>query len=569
MKLPQSLAFALVLVTLAVAPACSKPDPAADGGAPGASALPPVPAPRGLLADLYLPAPDASWSKARAVVGGPMAFLPQTFGGLVATLLGLPITVAGEIDGAIPTLGAVVDSGGEGPPHGAVGIHVRAGERFLDQLTKGDAARFKGRADPPSSIVLLDPIGADVARGPVALGVLGNYLLVAKTESDLLAVGPYVARTMPAAPPPKNDLTVDVPRAAMAGPVRAWVAKATAFLRAEPGDTSAGYVTAPLLTALDVVADSSALRLTVALDKEVVRARATITPNEGTGSSQAALAALSTGDAKSILDLPAGSVGALLLRESATSRTASATRQTEALAALGGKMPAADREAIAATLKSLAEARGDWMLGGLSWDSSGPAACFRAAVSDPDKLGKAMKDLVELMKRPSIKAELAELGLSITAGKTKVEGMSSDIQRLRFERVQPKDAKTQPVPGMPTSIDMLYTVTKDAMLVAVGLDAKQALVTLAAAPGKDDLSKNPLVTAAVESLGNEVALAFVLEPLRLVARRAGKPDVADSAPVVVAFGRGAPEEPAPRPLWLRVDVANTAVREIVKYRGAF
>ena len=41
------------------------------------------------------------------------------------------------------------------------------------------------------------------------LGLLGNYLLVSTKKEDLLALGPYVARTMPTLPVPKEDVTLE------------------------------------------------------------------------------------------------------------------------------------------------------------------------------------------------------------------------------------------------------------------------------------------------------------------------------------------------------------------------
>ncbi len=91
----------------AIGPAgCSSSSSGPDGGTAEAP-LTPVPAPEGLLATGFVPTPDATWARARAAIGGPSAFFPQSFGGLAATGLGLPITVAGEIDGDVPVLAAL------------------------------------------------------------------------------------------------------------------------------------------------------------------------------------------------------------------------------------------------------------------------------------------------------------------------------------------------------------------------------------------------------------------------------------------------------------------------------
>src|SRR4028118_190701 len=88
------LARAIALGALVAAPAlvlvagCSDQEKPADSSPPPvATVLSPVPAPAGLAAELYLPSPAAAWKKARALIGGPMVFLPASFGGLVTSLL--------------------------------------------------------------------------------------------------------------------------------------------------------------------------------------------------------------------------------------------------------------------------------------------------------------------------------------------------------------------------------------------------------------------------------------------------------------------------------------------------
>jgi len=145
-----------------------------------------VPAPEGLVGDLFLPSPETTWTRVRAIAGVSAAILPQSFGGIAATLLKLPLLAAGDIDGGVPVVGAVVKQG-TAPAFGAVGIHVKAGDRFVDQLTRGPEARFVAKLDEASRVTLLTPKQAGSSEeGAIALGVLGNYLLVAeKLEGEL------------------------------------------------------------------------------------------------------------------------------------------------------------------------------------------------------------------------------------------------------------------------------------------------------------------------------------------------------------------------------------------------
>src|SRR5262245_26616699 len=107
--LPSRLLWGLTLgIALAMPAGCSRPSGATDGGAP-MSASATVPAPEKMVAEIFLPAPEKTWGKARTVLGGSAMFLPAGFGAFVTSLLGLPITVAQEIDGAVPVVGVVVD----------------------------------------------------------------------------------------------------------------------------------------------------------------------------------------------------------------------------------------------------------------------------------------------------------------------------------------------------------------------------------------------------------------------------------------------------------------------------
>ena len=538
--------------------------------------LSPIPAPTGHLADLFLPAPDATWTKARALVGGPAAFFPQSFGAFAATALKLPVAVAAEIDGAVPVLGAALKRGAE-PAQVAVGIHVKAGGRFLDQLTKGPESRFAGKLDEASRITLLtlksETPGADPG---VVMGVLGNYLLVAFHAADLIAAGPYIVRTLPSRPAPKEDLVVEMPEAALSGPVLVEAQRSWVSTRQDLDKLGAPIlpVAGTVDMLLGVLADSKQARLALDLEATAVHARVTMTPKAGDGAASRALADMAVGDLAPILDLPGSSLLGMVWREPAAVRAASIPAQADAMVKrLGPDTKAEDKEAITAALRAENEARGDWVALGMSLDPTGPNAMVRAPLVDADKMGAALKQLVALSKLASVKAQLKEAALDVTTGKTVIENLPGDVQRVRFERVQAKAAKddkakpASPLPegGIPTSIDLLYLVAKDTLFGAAGYDPKEALRSLVKAPGDTSLGSNPAIKAALAGLGADASFALVVDPLRIIAVRAGKSAPPESAPVVVAIGKTA----APSVMWGRVDVAAIVVQELVKHRGAF
>src|SRR5512139_509852 len=181
-RFARGLLFAVALALPALGAGCKDEPPPPQKVAP----LEPIPAPAGLLADVFVPNPDEAWAKARVTVGGPALFLPSNASNLAVTLLGLPLAVSAEIDGNVPLVGALVERAGGGRPRAAIGIHVRDAGKIEGLLVKGENARFQLRVDEKTSITLLE--SKDGGARPLALGLLGNYLLVAQDTADLLDV---------------------------------------------------------------------------------------------------------------------------------------------------------------------------------------------------------------------------------------------------------------------------------------------------------------------------------------------------------------------------------------------
>lgn len=564
-----------------VAPSGCQKTAATDAGADAAVAqdLSPVPAPEGLLGDLFLPAPEATWTKARALIGGPAAFMPQGFGALAATLLKLPITVAGEIDGAVPVLGAAIKQHESAPAFGAIGIHVRAGDRLIDQLTRGAEARFVADVDEASQITVITPKQAPEGGGAFLLGVLGNYLLVAENLRGLQAAGPYVARTLPTRTPPKEDVAFEIPQAALSGPI---LENARAqWARAKSGIDSASLPIMPFAatmgTALDALADAKLARLTLELDASAAHARASLSPKPGEGAASKAIREMVVGDARPLLDLPASTQIGVLWRDSAAARAAEVPAQASTLAMLLNErlVSVEDKATITTVLRAEGEARGDWVTLGLALDPLGVSATARVGVADEEKMRKSLKQLTDLAKLSSVKASLKEDSLAISAGKIVVENLPGEVQRVRFERTdkadkgakakdpQPRDSAS--AESTPSSIDLLYLVTHDVLFAAMGSEPKEALRTLVKAAGDANLASIAEVKGGLEALGGEASFVLVADPLRLIAARVGKSAPAQRAPVVFAVGTTG----AAGTLFGRLDVSAITIQELVKHRDMF
>jgi hypothetical protein len=566
------------------------------------SSLEPVPAPAGLLADVFVPNPDVAWGKIRAAVAGPALFLPSTTGALAATLCGLPFIAAGEIDGNVPVVGALVERPEGGKPRVALGLHVRSPDKLVDLVTKGENVRLKSRVDEKTSILLLEP--KEGGERAVALGILGNYLLVSQSLADLLEVGPYVARTLPSAKMGKDDVTFEIPGEALGGPISKGLRTSWDSLRPKPragkASDAAAAVPSPLGGLIDslvsILGELDRGRVTMNFDERAAHVRLAGTPREGsTGAGSAA--AMTMGDPKRLLELPADTEIALFMHDSATARAADAKTYAAGIAgALGKDVPAEDRAAIESALQAIAAGRGDEYTIGVTLLSTGPAAYVRSDVADGERLGKGLEEFFGLAKLKSVNTWLGESAMSVTTGKTVLENLPGDVYRVRIERsaVSPdadkpgkdkpgqdkpgqdkpskekpgKDKpKVDPVSGTPSTIDVLYMLGKDGLVLSAGYEARAALRAALDSPSKENLSGRAEVKAAVEALGGKAAFVAVVDPIRLLARQGGKSELGVSAPVVFSLGKGGEGVSAGEP-WMRLDIANPAIQELVKRRGA-
>ncbi|WP_433933695.1 hypothetical protein AB3662_04860 [Sorangium cellulosum] len=560
---------------------CKSPGAPADAGVTGLS---PVPAPAGLVAEAFLPTPDATWAKVRALVGGSAALLPGSAGALAASLLGLPIAVASEIDGSVPVLGAAVEAPDRPRPRVVIGIHVKDGGRLIDQLTRGEGARFRAAPDAATSIALLEPLQG---TSPAALGVLGNYLLVAESAGDLTTVGPYVARTMPQAQAPKEDLAVEIPRPAIEGPVLR--AARSAWDQARGPDGAPRPTAVPLApaveSALAMLGDLERARVTLVLD-ENAHLRVSGTPKAGGGPASKASTDLAVGDVKPLLELPADALAGIVVRDRAASRAENVPKLVDALAGLvEGGLPPAERERLGAVIRAASDARGDWFAGGLRFNEAGPTAFVRAAVGDRAKLETAVQDLLGMAEIQPVRAALQREGLRMSTGKAELPQLEGEVRRVRFEQTAAAgQAPASKGPGAsankrgagapgasqpPPTIELLYIVRDDGLFASVGNDPAAGLRSVVAAPQGERLGGVPAMNAALAPLGSDIAFALVVDPLRLVATRLGQPGAGDPAPVVIAAGAAPAAAGAPAALWARADIAATAIRELIRLGGVF
>jgi hypothetical protein len=426
------------------------------------------------------------------------------------------------------------------------------------------------------------------------MGVLGDYLLLGAAPEDLTSVGPYVARSLPKAPVPREDLAIEIPRGAIDGPILATVKgfweKARGPLASAAGGPAAAdeLAIAPTIESwIAILGDVERARVTVVLD-EAAHLRLAATPRAGGGAASRAVAEAAVGDVKPLLELPGDALAGVLVREQPGARGEGVARQVQALTRLlagdardAREVPEKEREAIAAALRGVAEARGDWFSAGLRWAGVGPTAYVRAAVSDEEKLGKAILDLVDLAKLPSAKAFLKESELRVSTAKHVVERLPGDARRVRFERTRVEDkgkkdaregkaaapeAAVDPAASLPKSVDLVYLFKDKTLFAAAGYEPDESIRRLVTAPEGERLGALPAFQGALKPLGGDTSFALVVDPLRIVATRAGKAAQGEPTPVVLAAGAGSGGGEAG--LWVRLDVPTVVIRELVRYRGS-
>ena len=572
------IVWALLFLLPALLGACSSCG-SPEGPSPSASAkaveLAPVPAPAGLLAELYVEKPGATWSRVRKLVGGPARLLPAGFQMLAATLLGLPPEAAGLIDD-LPVRGAMVLDD-QGSPRVVVGLHVRAAKEVIASLTTGSKARFHASHDKKSGVTLLDPVEGK-ASSDVALGVVGHYLLAAKAPAVVKAAGPFVARTLPTRKPPPGPIVAVIDHKALAGAVasrlsRGWKAykkqleqssRKTQQKQGHPADfadPAAALMGASSAVggAVDVLRSSE--RLVVVLDPMQARlaARAELTPGKK-GAAADLVAGMTVGSLDALTRLPGSTALALASHTDDKSRQAWADSTTTALEKLLGKrLTGADRKKLEQTLSDLAKGRGDNAAIGVAVGEQA-SVLLRSSVADADAFQSGARGLFQLLRVPAIVRPVQQfLGkTTVVLSKAHVKGIDGIVQRAKVTVAPPKDK--QKVPGIRLGskpIDFLWTVQHGVALGAAAHEPEPGLLGLVQAAGNasSSLGGEASVAAAVKRLGHDAAFALFIDPKAL---SAAGPAHGARAPVLLGFGRTQGRG------WLKADVSQAAIQAVIR-----
>lgn len=562
----------------------------------------PLPAPAGLLADVVMPTPNASWGKLQRGIGGAVGILPASAGGMICAAAGLEPFLASEIDGAAPIYGAVA-----GDPANAswvVALKLLDLRKARGVLVDGDTARYSSRDAGGMTELVSKGQGRDPS---VVVGLSPNgYLLLARNADDLGKLSPYVTRTLPKRPLPADGaLVFDVPRAAIGSLVKPkldelW-ATARAFLLREDermrrdrggrapdfGDPKAivGAADAWITRRIAVVGDLEKMRISADVIEDGISIAATMTPAAGDGPASKWTDAMKLGDVAPLASLPATSAAALLVRDNEEDRADQARELEKAVtSALGSRLAEGDAKKLHDVVEDFTKARGDVLTSAITWDDP-QGLSLRGPVRDHETASRAVRGAVDLAKvapfkelfrvrdvksssedllglgKASVAVILREPPKASSDGRApRVGGAATPPGATRTSDAGAPNGATwaidagapKPARARKDELGLAWIVDGGVLSLATG---DTPLATLGATLRPDrKLSDEPAVARSLAALANDTSTVLVVQPLRFDAARANLP----AAPLLVALGR------KDKSATLRIDIANGLLRELAR-----
>lgn len=337
----------------------------------------PVPAPANLLAEAVVATPDSTWSRVQRGVGGVLAIMAPTVGGVAVSLAGAEPWLGAEIDGGSPVYGVVAGS----PPGIAIALRLRSAAHVRDSLAT-DSGRFRA-AGEKDGLALFEPTVSGFALGVATSG----WLVMGKNKDDVAALGPYAYRTLPTKPLPKANIHFDFLHDGFAGwlgpfaqtkwkAAKAFLTQKDAEARAAHGGREPDFGDAEAIVALsdawlaprtDAAADLKSGMLDV--DVKDDRINATLSLEPGTGSSKTLADAMRPVPV-TIGPMPAAAV-VVAMCDDLAGRKETAKATVEGLEKIFGKrLSAKDSKDIGVALDTFAVARGDWLALALTNDAA-------------------------------------------------------------------------------------------------------------------------------------------------------------------------------------------------------
>jgi len=555
LELTRALAWFTVAIALGLSQGCAKkPRGPARPSASAAAALPDLPEPAGVLADLRVAHPDATFRRLREL-GRPLsALLPAGFPMLTVSLLGLPPLSADSFDPELPVVGLLLQNG-TNPPTWLWAVHVVSGPELIAKLCTGDKAPFRDVASGSPGLKLIQPSPQNPPDPKVrpALAVFDNYLLVAENAESLLSAGPYAARMLPKRAAPQATISARFSHAALENKLspalRAlWASYRTQLTHLDRTDRSAHGGRAPdfadpaqvilgadamVESLLGLIAGAAALELNFEPFADRLEIALLLEPQAGT-EARAKLAALAAADARTLLTLPAETQFALGLSRTNEEREAAGKVAGEDwVRLLGARINERDAQRLRSVLSDWELGRGTQTCYGFLGGSE-PGAFLVASVADAPRLQRAGTGFFDLLALPSVRAPLREfLGEPRVSDPVAPSFGMPNVTRKRVTFAAPAGGKrTLP----PLSLAWLLGSDRGFAAASKNGDATLNTVVQSAHGEHDTLGAKPGIADSVQRIAEQAALFAYLDARVALAAGGGEPALAP-APLFFALGK--------------------------------
>jgi hypothetical protein len=518
-RLLRRRAATLGLVVLVVAPSChrarSEPSPTLSATAPSG---PPPSAPPELLVEGALRRPAETWRRVRTLLGGAALRLPSTFPLAITTLIGASPLVAGLIDDSAPVALAVMGSGGAATL--VAGVRITSGPELVAALANGADARFASEFDAARDLTVLTP-----KREPngVALGVLGNTLLLARARGPILVAAGYVARTLGVSLHHDGEsLTLVARKAALVGPfseaiqdgfrsaLRGLETAAATSRRVHGRGPDFGDPQA-VINALSHLADGATAVLGSAAEVSVSAALMGPIPELSieiaagpTGAASDLVRDMAVGDASPLLTLPSATeVAVLWQRPESKDEPSTFARLT---AVLGDRIGPNDRKRIARWAGDVDQGVGAIAMVGVISGIEGPGVFAVGPHGVGAALRRAVSALPSLLEIPAIARPLeAFVGRFQTkSGSHEVVGLGATTELL-IRRTRRSGASGTREEALAVDLVLSSVDSRVAMIAGPEGAGRRVADLLKSVP--DAIGADPVVARAVTRAGVGVAVA--------------------------------------------------------------
>jgi hypothetical protein len=515
-----------------------------------------APAPAALMAELSLGNPKETWRRARLLGGNYAQALPSSLPVLLATSLSLPPSAAGNLDESVPMVGALLSRPDAQEPAIVIGMHVVSGAELVASLTLGDGAKFRRLELGPRVVRLLPAPGAPDFNG--ALGVSGNYLLLATEVSALSEAGRFVAEGVSKRTRSEPGLTVRATDSALTGALarrlrEGWQARRAALSARDRAERDAKG-RAPdfadpqvLLSGADTTIESwlavleSSRQVSLSLTPEADRLSAELSLSPAAGGAAALLSRdLVVGSVTPLLQLPASTGAALLLRGEPQ---LDGPGPGESIAQLfGGRLSAEQSRQLVEAFDAFAKSRrGATVVGFVP--APAPALLVTCELSPGSDFPDALTRVLSLLQLPPVSGLLAG-----TVGRPSLE-LSKAVSGVHRARLRLRPAAQGPGLPLPKSLSVTWEAKDGVGYIVVSPDEGLGLAPFAEAQrlaASDWLKRSQPELAELRALG------------LFVDTRVFAPGGPDDAKLLLSFGKKADR------VVLALDVAAAALPAVAR-----